>query len=219
MVSIQPEYLDLSSLLSRKLFRIPTYQRFYSWGKRQRTDLFEDIKLLKRKNKAGKDHFMAMVACLKTGEEMILTEKHIYYDVVDGQQRLTTRIILLKALSKSLAQGNKNDKSIAKKINENLVKKGSQLVLLQTNFDNSSIFRNYLLKGTIPDKSKVNTAADRNLYDAFIDCETFVSNWQDEYPLTDLLTILNNRLTFVLYTLEDEGAVYTVFEVLNNSWS
>ena len=44
---IQPQYLRLSELLAKRLFRIPEYQRAYSWLPKQRDDLFSDIDKLR----------------------------------------------------------------------------------------------------------------------------------------------------------------------------
>ncbi len=43
---IQPRYETLQSLFSNRVFRIPHYQRFYSWRTKQREDLFNDLRKL-----------------------------------------------------------------------------------------------------------------------------------------------------------------------------
>ena len=49
------------------------------------------------------------------------------------------------------------------------------------------------------------------------ECENFVRVWQDESrSLEDLIAHLYNRLTFIYHEINDEGLVYTVFEVLNS---
>jgi Protein of unknown function DUF262 len=45
---IEPRYGVLQTLFADRVFRIPHYQRFYSWQKRQREDLFADIRKLAR---------------------------------------------------------------------------------------------------------------------------------------------------------------------------
>ncbi|MFC1811910.1 DUF262 domain-containing protein [Thermodesulfobacteriota bacterium] len=48
---LEPKYYVLSELLERRLFKIPDYQRAYSWEARQRSDLFEDIRKLSKSSK------------------------------------------------------------------------------------------------------------------------------------------------------------------------
>ncbi|MGB3507276.1 MAG: DUF262 domain-containing protein [Xanthobacteraceae bacterium] len=42
-MQLQPQLFNLNNLLNGRLFRIPEYQRAYSWEKKQREDLFGDI--------------------------------------------------------------------------------------------------------------------------------------------------------------------------------
>ncbi|CAH1058774.1 DUF262 domain-containing protein [Paenibacillus pseudetheri] len=104
MSAITPKYFTLVDLLVGKLFRIPNYQRAYSWENRQRQDLFQDI--VKSCN-TGKHHFMATVVCLMRKDEVktLGSQELKIYDIVDGQQRLTTLIALIKAIVLNLHQG------------------------------------------------------------------------------------------------------------------
>lgn len=44
LLDIQPKLIPLGELIQNRLFRIPDYQRTYSWGEGQREALFEDIR-------------------------------------------------------------------------------------------------------------------------------------------------------------------------------
>ncbi len=76
---------------NRKQYAIPVYQRNYEWSREQCIRLFEDI-IAAHKN--DRDHFTGSIvyAPLKT-ENKIDT-----FIIIDGQQRLTTIYILIKAL-------------------------------------------------------------------------------------------------------------------------
>jgi Protein of unknown function DUF262/Protein of unknown function (DUF1524) len=210
---LQPVYDTLDELLQRRLFRIPDYQRAYSWNAKQRNDLFDDItKILDRND--DRHHFMATIVCLKKpGKEEVGTQEFRMLDVVDGQQRLTTLIILLKAISKDLKEGEGADKEEAAQIDKLLLKDQGRLILLQTNHDSSMIFSDYIRNGTLPDEDKITTQADYKLSQAFLHCERFVQQTDDSLHL---LKVVKNRLGFIFHELQDEGAVYTVFEVLNS---
>ncbi|WP_421659611.1 DUF262 domain-containing protein [Leptothermofonsia sp. ETS-13] len=140
--------LYLIVILSDKIFRIPEYQRHYSWQPRQRHELFEDIKKLElaREKYDERIHFMATIVCLKTKDKEQVGSKTFYiYDVVDGQQRLTTLVILLKSISLKLKSDQQLDE--AKELDKLLVKDDGRLIILQNNHDNRLILRNYLEHG------------------------------------------------------------------------
>jgi uncharacterized protein with ParB-like and HNH nuclease domain len=127
------------------VFQIPKYQRYYSWGEKQREDLFSDIKELKDKG-GDRDHFMATIVCYRTNEvKEVGSREYRMYDIVDGQQRLTTLIMLIKAIHLQLNDGEeRND------LGKIVVKLDGNLVLLQTNNTNKHIFNNFLRNGEEP---------------------------------------------------------------------
>lgn len=76
---------------NRRQYVIPVYQRNYEWSKEQCTKLFRDIV---EAGKRGRKHFCGSVVYASLQN----TNDIDYYVVIDGQQRLTTVYILLKAL-------------------------------------------------------------------------------------------------------------------------
>jgi len=82
-MELQPEYSTVNRLLQDRLFRIPNYQRAYSWEKKQRDDLFEDIVKLSN-YKDDRHHFMATIVCLKRESKDLDSEIYTIYDLVDG---------------------------------------------------------------------------------------------------------------------------------------
>lgn len=89
----------LSPLFSDKLFYIPDYQRGYAWKTEQCEDLLEDLELLA----PAKQHFMGtLVLHPRTDQvsDFINNEGHTFkaYDIIDGQQRITTLVLYLYAI-------------------------------------------------------------------------------------------------------------------------
>ena len=111
MFNVPPKFLTLAELLEKRLFRIPPYQRTYSWGPKERSDMFNDIHRLKFSS--GTSHFMATVVGMhKKGDTVrIVTDEYAMIDIVDGQQRLTTLVILLKAIAERLVSLLENTKT------------------------------------------------------------------------------------------------------------
>lgn len=86
---------------SKTIFEIPVFQRNYEWDKAQCKQLFKD---LVNAAQTHTDHFIgAVVYVTETGKKM----SHIYR-IIDGQQRLTSLTLLLKALANADEQ-NKNE--------------------------------------------------------------------------------------------------------------
>jgi hypothetical protein len=217
MMTIQPQYLPLAKLFDGRLFRIPEYQRAYSWTSHQREDLFNDIEKAYAKGE-DEGHFMAAVVCLRRKRQRLGTDEFHIMEVVDGQQRLTTLIVLINALKLSLDESTKAEAKLSQELGNLLVKEDSdELLLLQTNHDSSHHFANYLRKGTADTSETAKTNADREILEAIEDCTEFVSRWKDRGDsLLALASMLKNRLYFLLHEIDDEKTVYTVFEVLNS---
>ena len=84
--------MSLNELFDGRFFEIPDYQRGYSWEKTQLEDLTQDIVNMFNKKHI---HFTGtIVAATKDNRGNI-------FEIVDGQQRLTTLIILVKEIVRS----------------------------------------------------------------------------------------------------------------------
>ena len=209
-MQLQPQHLTITGILEKRLFRIPEYQRAYSWEKRQRKDLFSDIKNAFEKKQ---DHFMATIVGLKRGAKNVNTDLFAEVEIVDGQQRITTLIILLKAIEKALDAANYEIKKDLQKL---FIKNDDySMILLQTNHDSSQIFSTYLKTGKTQ-SSKVVSASDKNIVDAISECEIQVNKWVDAGKLIEFLGVIKNSLSVIYHELSDEAVVYSVFEVLNS---
>ncbi|MDQ0392396.1 DUF262 domain-containing protein [Labrys monachus] len=212
-MQLNPMHLKISTLLGGRLFRIPEYQRAYAWGKRQRVDLFNDILDVKR---SGREHFMATLVTLAKDNRLIGADEYRTVEIVDGQQRVTTIVILLKAIEKNLDEQDSKQEKIRREIAELLVKDDDySLILLQTNHDSSSVFADYIRKGEI-NFAEAKTAADLNVVDAARECEAFVREWSRDKTLIDLVATIRNQLSVIYHEISDEATVYRVFEVLNS---
>ena len=216
MQDIQPQNLTLAKLLNGRLFRIPDYQRAYSWTSAERNDLFEDLRKTYAKGNR-EDHFMATVVCLRRKSQALGIEEFQVLEVVDGQQRITTLILLLKALVIALDRSKEQEDKACKALSELLIKgEGEDLLLIQTNHDTSHYFANYLRDSRAEAPVNAKTIADENILQAIDECSCFVEQWKSRGSLLELAGLLMNRLRFILHEVEQEKTVYTVFEVLNS---
>lgn len=213
---LNPMHLTLAKLLEGRLFRIPEYQRAYSWQKKQRLDLFDDIR---EANKSDNEHFMATIVALSCDTKTIGADEYNIVELVDGQQRVTTIVILLKAIEMALSEDDDQEAKPKADLSELLVKSDNhEMILLQTNHDSSSVFKEYIQTGTIVEEEN-STAADQNLIDAAKECAQFIESWKKDENFGDLVGLLGtirNRLSIIFHEIADEAIVYRVFEVLNS---
>lgn len=79
---VELEIMKFSDLLNYSL-KIPEYQRIYCWTEKNVLQLLDDIQDIKDEYRLG---------------TIILQKKDLFYDVIDGQQRLVTLILILKEL-------------------------------------------------------------------------------------------------------------------------
>jgi hypothetical protein len=211
MSMIEPKYYTINGLFADRVFCIPHYQRFYSWEKKQREDFFNDLKDLFKKG-GDRHHFMATIVCYRTGDKKSIgSVDYNVYDIVDGQQRITTIVLMLKAIHLKLPEGIEKEN-----IGKILVKSDENLLVLQTNNINQDLFNKYLREGIAPKKESIKTHADRNLFYAIKEIDYFIDEWISSSNLMDLLRLIRNRIGFVIYDTDERHAVYTIFESLNS---
>ncbi|WP_120964545.1 DUF262 domain-containing protein [Helicobacter pylori] len=88
------ELLDLDGVIEKGVFEIPSYQRGYAWQIRQLKDFWNDLEHV---SKLGdKFHYMHSLTLRELENEF----ENSAFEIIDGQQRLATSLILLGLLAK-----------------------------------------------------------------------------------------------------------------------
>ncbi|STR26979.1 RloF [Helicobacter pylori] len=88
------ELLNLDRVIEKGVFEIPSYQRGYAWQIRQLKDFWNDLKHV---SKLGdKFHYMHSLTLRESENEF----ESSAFEIIDGQQRLATSLILLGLLAK-----------------------------------------------------------------------------------------------------------------------
>lgn len=91
------ELKKIKDIFNKKFF-IPEYQRGYRWDEWQVKDLLDDFyEFFNKENKTDEEFYCLQPLVLKHNKEKDYKGKD-YYEVIDGQQRLTTIYILLHYL-------------------------------------------------------------------------------------------------------------------------
>ena len=106
-----------SILTGMKQFVVPVYQRMYSWEQEQCTRLWNDIVAMQKSGKTG--HFVGSIVNIS---EITMPTGVQKYLVIDGQQRMTTLMLMLVAL-RDFAVENKDKTTVnAEMIDNTLLK-------------------------------------------------------------------------------------------------
>lgn len=89
----------ISTLLDNRVFFIPSYQRGYRWTKTQIYDLCNDfLEYALKPDKDPKAFYSLQPLIVRQVRRKVLDEEKEVYEVIDGQQRLTSIYILYRAL-------------------------------------------------------------------------------------------------------------------------
>ena len=110
---MKTELYSISKIFTERILRIPDYQRGYAWTEKQLKDFWNDLVQLD----SNKSHYTGVLTLedvpadtIKLWSEdlwIIHSKGFSPFYVVDGQQRLTTSIILIQAITEGVPEGKK----------------------------------------------------------------------------------------------------------------
>lgn len=192
-------------------FVIPDYQRGYSWETKHLNDLWEDLENMPDKS----DHYTGMFTFCQDEKD------DNTYTVVDGQQRMTTLIILINELLAKIDGGIKGGKSVKEYQEKYLFYKPYGALHqnyrfgYQTDDPSRVYFITEVLGQSCPGETIQTTLYTNNLKDA----KKFFSDKigeLDSDKLPDLFVKVTERLKFNIYMIDDMNEVYVTFETMNN---
>ena len=208
---------------SNNYFSIPKYQREYTWGKKEWEQLFNDIII----NEKG--YFLGSIICVK--DNQISNNK---YELIDGQQRLTTLSILLLALTKKLEE-NFSDFNTDYKLLAKYIELRNELHYTDSDGDKSRLelqVQNYnkedyesLLStyGVIDTRLKAPKYCKlRRIYMAFNyftrKIDEYIDEHNDEKKYKVLFDLYEkfNECVLVVIEVDTHKDAYMLFESLNN---
>jgi predicted transport protein len=227
---------SLQEIFNVAIFRIPDYQRGYSWSNQQLEEFWSDlIGLL-----PTQVHYTGMISLKKINPKEILSNSEKWkeenwlvnagysvFEVVDGQQRLTTLIILINEIIGYCRQNNItqiNSTLLSEIEDKYLFKKKPGNIIRTYKFgyeeDNPSYkyFRHVILEepnnGTIEETFytlNLQNAKDffKNKISKLIEKSGFVK-------LEEIYRKLTLQLKFNMYYIVDDFNVFVAFETMNN---
>jgi uncharacterized protein with ParB-like and HNH nuclease domain len=213
--------VNLNDVLGNgKIYRVPQFQRDYSWGQDNWEDLWNDISIVRT---SGSPHYMGSVVLQNDGSKEYL--------IIDGQQRFTTLSILTLAFIARIQK--LSDDGIDVEANKERVDilmrqyigqkdpaslRYSSKIFLNEN--NDGFYQQRLLTFKPPINVSKLSDSEKLMWDAYI---FFLKNIEKDFKTqsgeelaTTLNKIIGDFLMFIQITVKDELNAYTVFETLNS---
>ncbi len=204
-----------------KIYRVPPYQRDYSWQEEQWEDLWNDI--IEMREDRDQRHYM--------GALVIESINDREFQIIDGQQRLATLTLLALAVIRHLlALAEKGDEpeanhERAQSLRHRFIGEKDPASLIESsklflNATDDAFFQDYLIQLKEPRNPRGLPKSNKLLWECF---QYFYrklgesgSQWTTGQPLAALLNeTVARQLLFILITVDDELNAYTVFETLN----
>ena len=217
---MQGTLVNLNELLvGHKLIDIPVYQRSYAWEERNLEDLWEDIYYLD----ASKQHYFGTVLLKDSGDTAkagLTTFKK--FDVIDGQQRLTTSLILIREMISQMTLISDDDtfqKQVAD-LEENYLKYGN-LYKLNPLGDDGDFFREFVIDNKEFLASKTDTRSQRRLVEAkrFFNERLVQEQKARQSGFQDFLIELKDKidgLQLMQYIVNSDADAIRIFETAND---
>lgn len=222
------EYYVKDLLSNKFLFEIPDYQRAYSWTKENLSSLMDDINSsIAHGKEDGKDfekfepYFIgSIVLCSKEYKD----DGWGLYDVIDGQQRLTS-IIMLIATIRDLTPNEEYKKILSSLIYQkpNPLMGIKESIRVKVRGRELDFFKEYILNdgGTIKlieETPEELTEAKRNMLGAV---EVYRNEFIDENgevltsKLDDFVMYLLQKVVLVVITTDSFASAFRLFNVIN----
>ena len=208
------ELLTLKQVFAegKRLFRIPDYQRGYSWEQDQRKDLLKDIEYGMSGNYS---HYAGTLVAVKCP---IQDNGHFEtFEIVDGQQRLATLIILLSNIAHACKRMNTPvPEDLRRCFIEEGSERGSTLRKFTLSDEHDSLFWQKVNDPDFDSSGKIKNKGDQNIVEAFDQFKKWLQEPKKGTSLFEIYEYVTNRLGFLMYAPDDTKEIGIMFEVINN---
>jgi uncharacterized protein with ParB-like and HNH nuclease domain len=153
----------------RRTFSIPVYQRNYEWGESECRKLFSDIEFIAE---SGQTHFVGTIVYV-TSENSTGTWNE--FTVIDGQQRITTVMLLLKAIHSLTDDEDVKDEIWSDYLTNKRAKEEKYRLKLKPIESDALVWANLIDDGTSTNKAS-NLWRNYDLFKSWVDASRFTPN-------------------------------------------
>lgn len=227
---MKTDLFSVSKIFTERLFRIPDYQRGYAWTDKQLKDYWNDLTQLD----LDKNHYIGVLTLEDVPQDIVESwsddhwiikyKNYAPFYVVDGQQRLTTTIILLQAITETVGSGNKLNFTSVEEIKRKYLfdtkdEGVSRSYIFGYEKDNPSY--EYLKTKIFQEKSSSSTyKSEETIYTHNLEsAKQFFLSKLKELPFEEvekIYTKITQNFLFNIYAISSDIDVFVAFETMNN---
>ncbi|MBI1342419.1 MAG: DUF262 domain-containing protein [Terrimonas sp.] len=194
----------IGSIFNGNRFIIPTYQRKYSWTDTERKDLWQDIEESIRDNM---NHFLGTLS-FKENKAVGLTTDTVY-EIIDGQQRITTLFILLKVLIDKL-----QDKSVREGLQTAFIGSKDNLKLRPLGADGDFLSKLLFEVDTIK-ADEINKRSQKFMYSA-LKVFSALANPLSQNEVEQKIIFIRDRMDVLVFNVENQAQAVKMFSIIND---
>lgn len=226
---MQSELKSLSKIFSETIFRIPDYQRGYSWETKHLKDFWNDIDYLSPE----RSHYAGVLTLEPVSPSdyerweddrwIIQSKRYSPVYVVDGQQRLTTAIILLQAIIESIDPEDTLNFTTIGEIRKKYIfesKDGGISRSYMFGYEKDNPSYEYLITGIFGEQATTHIVQERTIYTENLrKAKQYFKERLEGKALEQvesIFTKLTQNILFNIFYIERELDVFVTFETMNN---
>ncbi|HOY22880.1 MAG TPA: DUF262 domain-containing HNH endonuclease family protein [Cellvibrio sp.] len=211
-ISIQLE--GIGAVLKGKRFKVPPYQRSYAWEEDHVESLLNDInEAIKNKEK---EYFL--------GSIVVTSGENNRYEVVDGQQRLTTVSLIIAAI-KDIFEKEK-DYEVVSSVKSDFLSntdrktKEKEPKLILNEIDNE-VYQELIESYSTLNASKFRGQSNKRLIASYKNSHNYLTKMcevskDSEEELHSWLDYLETNMKIIVVIAPDDSNAFTIFETLND---
>jgi len=194
----------IGSIFNGNRFIIPNYQRKYSWTDIERKALWQDIE---ESIKDNMNHFVGTLS-FKENKSVGLSTDTVY-EIIDGQQRITTLFILLKVLIDKLV-----DEDVKKSQLSAFIGSQDNLKLHPLGAD-GDFLNKLLFEPKSIDEDSINKRSQRFMFSAKKIFSAF-SNALAPKEIEDRIIFIRDRIEVLVFNVESQAQAVKMFSIIND---
>ena len=226
---MKTDLYSISKIFTERLLRIPDYQRGYAWTEKQLRDFWSDLTQLAN----DKNHYTGVLTLEDVPSSNLMNwhedhwiigaKSYTPHYVVDGQQRLTTAIVLIQSITEAVDSSSEINYTSVQEIKKKFIydsKDGGISRSYVFGYDKDNPSYEFLKTKIFLEASESSYTIQETIYTHNLEnAKAFFSSKLAELEFEEIEVLykkLTQNLLFNIYSISNDVDVFVAFETMNN---